>query len=83
MLCAVRAETVTVQGGSFSAVFEDAYSEAQEVEGVAPALTAARVVDIERLSVRKGSAVTVRGKQYRVRVIEPDGNGMAVVRLGA
>jgi hypothetical protein len=83
MLRAVRAETVTVDQGTFLAVFEDAYTNALDVDDTSPALVAARASDVERLQVRKGASVTVSGKTYRVRVVEPDGNGMVVVRLGA
>lgn len=61
------------------AVFDEAYAEAFDVGGTAPRLTY-RIADFP--SVARGQAVTVGARSFKTAAApEPDGTGMAVVRL--
>lgn len=71
---------VRADSGEFWAIFDAAYVDALGVDESGPALTA-RSVDVQAL--RKGATVSVDGRDYRIRTLEPDGTGMTLIRLGA
>jgi hypothetical protein len=74
------AETVTIAGVTGSAIFDDGY---------ASALDGAVASSGPQLVVRQsafpgaavGAAVFARGINYAVAAVEPDGTGIAVLRL--
>jgi hypothetical protein len=71
------AETVTRAGGAtVPAIFESAYLDPLGVAGSDPVITAQASVALVRLET-----LTIRGAQYQVRTIEPDGTGMVLARL--
>lgn len=69
--------------GRLWAIFDDAYVSDldDDIDGTGPRLSACRSCDIERLSIRKDSVITVGDRSYRVDRVEPDGTGMSVVIL--
>lgn len=70
---------VVIDGVSGRAIFDEAYAEAFEVAGSAPRLTY-RVADFP--SVARGQSVTIGARSFKTAAVpEPDGTGMAVVRL--
>lgn len=70
---------VVIDGVAGRAVFDEAYAEAFDVGGSAPRLTY-RIADFP--SVARGQAVTVGARSFKTAAApEPDGTGMAVVRL--
>ena len=70
---------VVIDGVAGRAVFDEAYADAFVVGGTAPRLTF-RFADFP--SVARGQAVTVGARSFKtVAAPEPDGTGMAVVRL--
>ena len=71
-------ELVTVAGAAIRAVFDAAYASPFEIASVSPVLTC-REVDVA--GVLAGAAVVVRGKNYVVRNVEPDGTGVALLVL--
>jgi len=72
------AETVTVSGSSFLAIFDNAYVDALGVAGTRPALTC-KTSDVS--GVVFDAAATVRTISYKVVGIEPDGTGITVLLL--
>ena len=71
------AETVTRSNAStFPAIFDLAYIDPLGVASSDPTVTALASVALVRNEV-----LTIRGVQYQVRTIEPDGTGMVVARL--
>ena len=70
---------VVINGVAGRAIFDEAYAEAFEVAGSAPRLTY-RVADFP--SVARGQTVTIGARSFKTAAVpEPDGTGMAVVRL--
>jgi hypothetical protein len=71
------AETVTrANASTFPAIFDLAYIDPLGVASSDPTVTARAVIGLVRLEV-----LTIRGVQYQVRTIEPDGTGMVAARL--
>lgn len=70
---------VVINGVSGHAIFDEAYAEAFDIAGASPALTY-RVADFP--AVARGQAVTVGARAFKTAAVpEPDGTGMAIVRL--
>jgi hypothetical protein len=71
------AETVTrAGGGTFPAIFDGAYIDPLGVASSDPKITVTSSVPLTR-----GDLLTIRGVQYEVRTVEPDGTGVVVARL--
>ena len=71
-------QDVTVAGVSVRAVFDQDYGEAFGVGTSTPAITCA-TADVS--SAVQGTAVTVGATAYTVRAVEPDGQGVTVLKL--
>ena len=71
-------QSVTVAGSTVRGVFDAEYGEAFGVGSASPALTCASA-DVS--TVAQGAAVTVGATAYTVRAVEPDGQGVTVLRL--
>jgi hypothetical protein len=70
-------ETVTrANATTFTAIFDAAYIDPLGVAGADPAITA-----LATSALVRNEALTIRGVQYLVRTIEPDGTGIVVARL--
>ncbi len=78
MLTAVGGVTVSADGGSFVAVFDNEYIDPSGVETRSPVLMC-RESDVSAL--RKGAVLLIERAKYKVRRTEPDGTGMARVIL--
>ena len=65
-------------GQPFTVFFDQAYAESLGVSSSGPAATCLSA-DIATAEV--GSVLTVKGADYRVAAIEPDGTGVTVLRL--
>lgn len=63
-------------GAPFEAIFDAAYIDPLDVASTGPAITAPAFVALVR-----DELLTIRGVQYQVRTIEPDGTGVVVARL--
>ncbi len=76
----------TIDGSEFPVMFDAAYQSVIEVDSVYP-VASALDTDIEAAAVVENSILTIQkptatvGTQYRVRRLEPDGNGMTLMRL--
>lgn len=71
------AEIVTRSNATtFPAIFDLAYLDPLGVAGSDPVITAQASVALVRMET-----LTIRGVQYQVRTIEPDGTGMVAARL--
>lgn len=71
------AETVTrANATTFPAIFDARYADPLGVAGAEPAITTREAVALVR-----GETLTIRGANYVVRTIEPDGTGVVVARL--
>jgi hypothetical protein len=77
---ALGGQLVSAEAGPFWAIFDREYQESLDTSTRVPVLTA-RTSDAEQFIPRKGAAVTVAGKVYRVREHQPDGTGMTLVYL--
>ena len=71
-------QSVTVAGSTVLGVLDEEYGEAFGVGSASPVLTCASA-DVS--TVTQGAAVTVGAVSYTVRAIEPDGQGVTVLRL--
>lgn len=72
-------QPVTVGGVAGSAVFDEGYAEAFGVASAGPQLTAAAA---DFPAAATGQAVTVGARTFKIAAPpEPDGTGMAVLRL--
>jgi hypothetical protein len=72
-------EIVQWKGLPISAKFDLTYLEPLSmVEGNKPALT---VIATEFSGVKRGDSVTVRGVNYKITTVQPDGYGMLVLPL--
>jgi hypothetical protein len=83
LIVALGGVRVLAPTGDFMAVFDHQYLSdgvGLEVETRTPALTC-RSADVERLRLRKGTAVTVADDVYKVRRHEPDGTGISTLVL--
>jgi len=65
-------------GQPFACLFDQAYAESLGVSSSGPAATC---LSDDVASAAPGSVLTVRGNDYRVAAIEPDGTGVTVLRL--
>jgi len=71
-------QAVTVAGVSVRTVFDADYGEAFGVGTSVPAITCA-TADVSAAVL--GTAVTVGATAYTVRAVEPDGQGVTVLKL--
>jgi N-glycosylase/DNA lyase len=82
MIKSLGGQRVLFRGEEFWALFDNAFTDISGmVEGTTPALSVCRSSDIERLKITKEDTLDVAGEQWRVKMIEPDGTGVSVVRL--
>jgi endonuclease YncB( thermonuclease family) len=75
------AATYTPSGGSpatISGIFDGEYVEPLSTESAAPAF-GCKASDVP--SVADGDALHVRGEDYLVRTVQPDGQGWVVLKL--
>lgn len=72
------AEDVTLNGNTVRAIFDNAYAETLDSAGTRPQLTC-RTSDVSAITV--GHIAIVRGSNYVVRNLIPDGTGMTVLDL--
>ena len=61
---------------TFNAIFDLTYADPLDVAGSDPQITT-----LASNNLTRGEAVTVRGVQYQVRTVEPDGTGFVTCRL--
>lgn len=72
------AEDVTLNGAAVRAIFDNAYAETFDAAGTRPQLTC-RSSDAAAVTV--GHIAVVRGSNYVVRNLIPDGTGISVLVL--
>jgi hypothetical protein len=74
------AETVTVAGTVGAAIFDDGFASA--LDGAVASSGPQLVVRLATFpAAAPGAAVFARGVNYAVAAVEPDGTGLAVLRL--
>lgn len=65
-------------GGEFPVIFDAAYIPVLQVDSVGPVASA---LDTDIAGLEQGAVLEIRGKQYEVRKLEPDGAGVTQLRL--
>jgi hypothetical protein len=67
-------------GSELAVIFDEAYIGVLEIDSVGPA-AAAMDSDIAALELVQDSVLKIKGKQYAIRKMEPDGAGWTVMRF--
>jgi len=71
-------EAATIAGRSVTVIFDSAFMASLDIESSNPV---ALIDDVELGAVSHGDAVVLRGVQYTVVGVHPDGTGMTVLEL--
>jgi hypothetical protein len=71
-------QSITLNGSTVQAIFDNAYTGMLGMESSGPALT---VASSDVAGVEQGHAVVVGSANYTVVTVEPDGTGVTVLRL--
>jgi hypothetical protein len=79
------AKTVTVGSDSFLAYFDNGYFDANSggtvsISSSSPAMTA-KSADVTRLSLQRGTVLTLDAENYSIHDLQPDGSGVTQILL--
>jgi hypothetical protein len=75
------AKSATVNGVTINVIFDEGYQQQLGIiEDQNPMITCK---DTDVVGVTHGLAVVVNGRNFKIREVQPDGNGITVLQLSA